>query len=345
MNYPETLGILFIFFILFNKLLIKKRFFLDPNKNFDHKSFLNKSKDIPFSGGILILISCLVFLTSEYNILKIFLLLIVTIGVLSDLEVLTSPTKRIIYQTVIISIFIIISELFIESLRMEFFDNFLKIYYFKLIFTVFCLLILINGTNFLDGLNTLVTVYYIMVILIIFYLKYKFNFDFETRVIETTLLALIIFLFFNFFGKAYLGDNGSYLIPFIIGTSLIEISNKDLFDWNTSQNLSPYFIACLLWYPAYENLFSIIRKKVKNMPPSEPDNKHLHQLIFIKIKSKLKLSNNVLNTFSGIIINIYNFFSFLIAVNNFTNTKILIIILSINILIYTALYFSFKKGA
>jgi len=156
---------------------------------------------------------------------------------------------------------------------------------------------------------------------------------------------LIVFIFFNFFGKAYLGDNGSYLIAFIIGIFLIEFSNRVLFNEEVSRNLSPYFVACLLWYPAYENLFSIIRKKVKKISPAEPDNKHLHQLIFLELKRKSKFDNRVLNTFSGIIINIYNLFVFLISVNNFTNTKILIIILCINILTYTALYSFLKKGA
>ena len=345
MSYLEILGILFIFFILLNKLLIKKNYFIDPSKNLSHKFFLNQGDDIPFSGGVLVFISCLFFLTSEYNVLKIFLLLMAIIGILSDLEILKSPTKRIIFQTLILSIFLFISEIFIESVRIEFIDSFLEIYQFKLIFTIFCLLILINGTNFLDGLNTLVTVYYIMVILCILYLKHKFNFNVETTVLEVTLLALIVFLFFNFFGKAYLGDNGSYLISFIIGIFLIEFSNRGLFNEEVSRNLSPYFVACLLWYPAYENLFSIIRKKVKKISPAEPDNKHLHQLIFLELKRKSKFDNRVLNTFSGIIINIYNLFVFLISVNNFTNTKILIIILCINILTYTALYSFLKKGA
>jgi UDP-N-acetylmuramyl pentapeptide phosphotransferase/UDP-N-acetylglucosamine-1-phosphate transferase len=345
MGYPEILGILFIFYILFNKLLVNKNYFVDPSKSLRHKSFLNQSDNIPFSGGILILISCLFFLTSEYNVLKIFLLLMAIIGLLSDLEILKSPAKRIIFQTLIISVFLIISEIFIKSVRIEYIDNFLKIYQFKFIFTIFCLLILINGTNFLDGLNTLVAVYYIMMIFCILYIKHQFNFNIETEILEVILLALIVFLIFNIFGKAYLGDNGSYLISFILGIFLIELSNKDLFHIETAQNLSPYFVACLLWYPAYENLFSIIRKKIKKISPATPDNNHLHQLIFIQLKTKLKFNNRILNTLSGVIINIYNLFVFLISVNNFTNTKILIIILSINILTYTSLYFILKKGA
>ncbi len=84
---------------------------------------------------------------------------------------------------------------------------------------------------------------------------------------------------------------------------------------------------------------------MKKFSPAKPDNRHLHQLIFIQLKKKLKFDNRILNTLSGVIINIYNLFVFLISVNNFTNTKILIIILSINILTYTALYVFLKKGA
>ena len=50
---------------------------------------------------------------------------------------------------------------------------------------------------------------------------------------------------------------------------------------NLSEKISPYFIACLLWYPAYECLFSIIRKRLKKNFLTKADNKHLHHLIFI----------------------------------------------------------------
>ena len=54
MGYPEILGILFIFFILLNKLLNKKNYFIDPNKNLSHKSFLNQHDNIPLAGGVLV---------------------------------------------------------------------------------------------------------------------------------------------------------------------------------------------------------------------------------------------------------------------------------------------------
>ena len=61
---------------------------------------------------------------------------------------------------------------------------------------------------------------------------------------------------------------GSYLISLFVGYYLIKISSLDIL-------ISPYFIS-LLWYPAYECLFSIIRKKIKKFDISKADNKRLH---------------------------------------------------------------------
>ena len=86
---------------------------------------------------------------------------------------------------------------------------------------------------------------------------------------------IIIFLIFNFFSQSFLGDNGSYLLGFFVGFYLIS------FYINQNNIISPYYIIVLLWYPAYENLFSIMRrlfferKKVKRA-----DNLHLHHLVY-----------------------------------------------------------------
>ena len=70
------------------------------------------------------------------------------------------------------------------------------------------------------------------------------------------LFYIVTFLFLlNIFNYLYLGDAGSYLIGFLFGYFLLEMNDLNPL-------ISPYFIALLLWYPAFENLFSIIRKKL-----------------------------------------------------------------------------------
>ena len=86
----------------------------------------------------------------------------------------------------------------------------------------------------------------------------------------------------------YLGDSGSYLIGVSIGSLLILIYKEISF-------ISPFFIVLLLWYPCFENLFSIIRKKKFNLSPLNADNKHLHHLLFYYLNTKYnftKLSSN-----------------------------------------------------
>ena len=58
------------------------------------------------------------------------------------------------------------------------------------------------------------------------------------------------------FNQFFLGDSGAYFLSFFIGFILIEIYNANL-------KISPYFIILLLWYPCFENLFSIIRKLLR----------------------------------------------------------------------------------
>ena len=53
-----------------------------------------------------------------------------------------------------------------------------------------------------------------------------------------------------------------------------------------SEQISPYYIANLLWYPAFENLFSIFRRTIYKKKNYKADNDHLHQLIFKYFKKK-----------------------------------------------------------
>ena len=76
--------------------------------------------------------------------------------------------------------------------------------------------------------------------------------EFYNLKIELLIMSLAVFVFFNFFGKNYLGDGAVYGLSFLIGYMAINMSLLDV-------KISPYFIANLFWYPAFENLFSIIR--------------------------------------------------------------------------------------
>ena len=151
-----------------------------------------------------------------------------------------------------------------------------------------------------------------------------------------TVVSLLVVFLFNIFGKIYLGDNGAYLAAFIISILLIEISK-------INHIVSPFYVANLLWYPAYENFFSIIRKIIQKKSPMSPDNYHLHQLIFSYFNKNKKFNKVFANSFTACAINFFNFIIFVFATMYFSNTIIQILIILIAIFFYNLFYFILKK--
>ena len=328
-----TIFLLSTLVLLFFNFLFKKYNFLVDNKSLSHKNFVSKDF-VPLSGGLLILLNLILF--SNNYLLSYFFLLIFSLGLVSDLLIITKPLKKFFFQFLLILSFLIFLDINILSTKVFFIDFFISNKPFSIFFTCFCFLILINGTNFIDGINTLVCGYYILVILIILSIGFQnkfviYNYD----NLYYLLLSLLPIYLFNFFSKTFLGDSGSFLLSFVIGYYLIDFSNSSLF---LSNQISPIFVVLLLWYPAFENLFSIIRKLFFKKSPFEPDNKHLHHLLFLFLNNKRKyfLFNN---TLTGILINFFNLVVFIIAFKFYFDLHYLVLIIFFNISFYLIFYF------
>ena len=326
-----------LIFVFTVNLIFKKKFFFSSYTGKTHQTLAGK-KNVPLSGGIFIFLFVLASLLDSHNFFSFFIFFIFLLGFLADINLLSSPKIRFIIQIILLFSFTYIAKLHIPSTRIIFFDELLENPLLSLLFTSFCLIVVINGTNFIDGLNGLVIGYYLSIILILFNLGLL-----ESLMPNTQLLFLIIcfllFLFLlNISSQLYLGDSGAYLISFIACVSLIEIYTKN-------QNISPFFIVLLLWYPAFENLFSILRKFNFRLSPALPDKHHLHQLIFSLIKKKTSYKGNI-NNISSFIIIFYNMLIFFIASIDFQNTQYQIILILFNVFFYIFIYskiFSFFK--
>ena len=329
-----------IFFTLISTLTInyflKKNNLLLDKKYSRHKSLVS-SDEVPLSGGIIFLLPILIFYEPEFYQFKLVLLAILLTGILSDINFISSPSKRIAIQLVVICVFLYSSPTYIYSVRWEFFDYYLRNSYFGYFFTLICLTILINGSNFMDGLNIFVVGYFVIVAYIILYLSNNFSLDLNFYLVKIVLSALLVIFIFNFFGVLFLGDSGAYLVSFVLGYILIHFSNDN------NEIVSPYFTACMLWYPAYENLFSIIRKKFNKKFATKADKTHLHQLLYILFRNKLPYSSKVINTLTGCILVFFNLFTLLIAAKFFNDTKNLILLLSVSVMSYNFAYYYLKK--
>ena len=326
-----------LFIITISNFVFKKFDVLIDRTNIsNHKSFINGHKTTPLLGGFVFFLILVFFLPENYQYFTILIFFIFLTGLLSDLDILHSPFFRIIFQTIIIVVYLFLFDNFVSSIRVDFFDNLLNIFFIKLFFTSFCILVLINGTNFIDGVNTLVVGYFILVASNVLYLTEVNDLDLDILLVSTCLTSLVVIYIFNFFGKIYLGDGGAYLISFVIGVTLIKFSNDNY-------SVSPYYIVALLWYPAYENLFSIIRKKILKKFPSAPDNEHLHQLIYLYLDRSFNINKNFSNTLSGILICLYNLFYFLFILDEYHQTETLAYSIIFNVLFYNLLYFLLRK--
>jgi UDP-N-acetylmuramyl pentapeptide phosphotransferase/UDP-N-acetylglucosamine-1-phosphate transferase len=186
-------------------------------------------------------------------------------------------------------------------------------------------------------MNTLFLGYYLMIGIILLLLTKELQIINSIMPLNIMVSILFIIFIFNFFGKLFSGDSGAYSISFVLGFFMINLVNL-------SEKISPYFIACLLWYPAYECLFSILRKSVKNKFLTKADNKHLHHLIFSFFKEKTKFKSENINLLTGLSINLFNLIIFFNAYNNVSQTKNLIFLIFISSSLYTFLYFYLSKN-
>lgn len=324
------------FIIFFTNAFIEKKKYLLNYSGDIHQKFLG-NKNVPLTGGIFLIFFSLFIFYQNY-LLTFFLFLIFLIGFISDIKLIISPAKRFIIQTIIILSFILLLNVKIDVTRIFILDYLLQNIFFSIFFTYFCLMISINGTNFIDGLNGLSLGYFTIIMFFIAKLDLFNTYGLDQFQYYFLIYICLIILIFNYLNKIYLGDAGVYLLSFMTSYFLIEIYNDNL-------EISPFFIILLLWYPCFENLFSIIRKFQINKSPIDPDNKHFHQLLFHFIRKKIKLENINSNNLSSVIINLYNFLVFYVGSQNIYNTQVLILLIILNILVYIIIYlklFNFK---
>ncbi len=329
-----------IIFFIFVYFIFKKYEILQENVNYSEHKKLGKSNRAPIIiGGLFIVTSLLIFLPINLIFFKIASISIFLVGILSDKNIISSPKLRLFFQISVIFFLVHFEKLDIVRVNIDFIDYLLNINYLNYFFTVFCFAVLINGSNFLDGLNGLISGYFILVLTSTFYISnYHINLNNDIKdLINLLLIITIIFYVFNLFGIVYLGDSGSYLLSISVGFILIKMHQHTNF-------ISPYYIANMLWYPAFENLFSLLRRFLSKNKISSADKLHLHQLIFRFLRSKTAIKDEWINTISGLIVILINIPSIYIATNYYFHSIILVSIIFYNVSFYLLIYYFLTKN-
>ena len=333
------LTIFYLTFVFLINYLIEKKGYLSNFSGEQHQVFLNVD-NVPLTGGIfLFLPACL--LLKNYQLFILFFSLILILGFLSDKKYLKSARLRFAAQLTIIFFFVFLSDINISNTRIYFLDLLLQNSLFSYFFSVFCILILINGSNFIDGLNGLLLGYFFLIFFFLIYLGLFNKIELHENEINLLVIATFLILVLNFSNKLFMGDSGAYSIGFLISFLLIKI-------YNLNPEVSPFFIITLIWYPCFENLFSILRKFRFKSSPLRPDSKHLHQLIFFYLKEKIRFKNIFINNLKNILINLFNCFIFFLASQDIYHTKYQVYLILFSIAVYSIIYvvllkFKYKK--
>ncbi len=319
--FLTTLSIALIF--IQSKYLI----LVDTPRNQKHKDLYNKN--IPLSGGIYLFISISAFFfLGKFNfysyVINLFLFLFLILGIYSDSRINFKPRTRLFLQLILIFLLVFFYDLKINKTNVFFIDYLIDHNFLNIIFTAFCIVVLLNGSNFCDGVNCNVIGHYLIVVLAI----HCSGQNVSNILLRPEIVIIIFFIFyiFNFFKMCFLGDSGVYVITIYMSIFVIEFVN-------INNNISSLIALNLLWYPAFENLFSIIRRFLSNKEIQLADRNHLHILIFEKISKKI-INKNFANTITGIIINVFLMSGIFASIHYINNSKILLYILLLNVIFY-----------
>ena len=248
--------------------------------------------EVPRVGGLLFLSSFLFsFIFTKISYLSLILplligsLIIFLFSFYEDLKQSLSPYFRLSILFVGSFIFVFFSKLPDINITILLFVKDYEI--IKILLFILSLTLLMNGFNFIDGLNGLSSFNFISIMSSILYIGYSYNDDFIVKLSTFVIVISIFILLLNFpFGKIFLGDSGSYVYALFSGALIIYLFER--------HNQLPTLLAMVvLSYPITEMLFSILRKILRKYSPLKPDLNHLHHLVFRKLQGNLKTRNNI----------------------------------------------------
>lgn len=200
------------------------------------------------------------------------------IGIIDDKNNIKPWTKLILIFLVYFSSLIFIETNFVVKKLSFFFDYQIHLYSYSIIFTSFCLIVILNAVNMADGINSLSSsIFFIWIFFLNFTLPVD-NLFFTMNII--LMFSLTIFGILNYKNKCFLGDSGCYVLVTYTGFLTIYSYNLGLNDELSYLYIESIFL--LFMVPGLDMVRLFIVRVSKGKNPFSPDNNHLHHLLLIK---------------------------------------------------------------
>ena len=143
----------------------------------------------------------------------------------------------------------------------------------SVLFTSFAVGGLANSINIIDGFNGLASTTSTLAFASFALIAYQVD-DSQLAAISLVLAACVWgFFWINWpYGKIFLGDGGSYFIGFTLAWVAVMLIERN-------PQVSAFAPLLICVHPVAEVLFSIYRRKIKELHPGHPDRMHFHSLI------------------------------------------------------------------
>jgi UDP-N-acetylmuramyl pentapeptide phosphotransferase/UDP-N-acetylglucosamine-1-phosphate transferase len=199
-------------------------------------------------------------------------------GIVEDYTGNVSALRRLVLTMAAALLGYFLLEAKINRIDLPFGSISLEYAWLVLPLTVLAVAGIANAVNIIDGFNGLASVVTICMLISLAYVAAQVG---DMFVVVTALMvagATAGFLIWNYpVGLIFLGDGGAYFLGFMLAelALLLVLRNPQVSTW---------YAALLLIYPAFETIFSAYRRVfVRGKSPAMPDGIHLHSLIFRRI--------------------------------------------------------------
>lgn len=198
-------------------------------------------------------------------------------GFLEDLTRRVTPYSRLMFAFGAAATGYLLVDARITDLDLPYDDYLFKYEVFAFGFTLFAVGGFAHATNIIDGMNGLAGFVATAILGAIALVAMQVG---DQRVLCGALIlmgATLGFLVWNFpRGVIFAGDGGAYLLGFAIATLAVLLVHRN-------SEVSPWFALLALWYPVWETIYSIYRRRIHGRSPADPDGLHLHTLVYRRI--------------------------------------------------------------
>lgn len=198
-------------------------------------------------------------------------------GFLEDLTRKVTPYSRLLFAFGAAATGYFLVDARITDLDLPYDDLLFRYEIFAFGFTLFAVGGFAHATNIIDGMNGLSGFVATAILAAIALVAWGVG---DARILCAALVvmgATLGFLVWNFpRGVIFAGDGGAYFLGFAIAELAVLLVHRN-------SEVSPWFALLALWYPVWETIYSMVRRRLRGRSPADPDGLHLHTLVYRRI--------------------------------------------------------------